>query len=149
MSHSLARLAEGYPAHEGEHMDVWPGSAYPLGATFDGTGTNFALFSEKAEKVELCLFDDDGEEVSYTVSEVDGYVWHCYLPHVQPGQKYGYRVHGPYDPAAGQRFNPNKLLLDPYAKAIHRQIDWDPALFSYNMGDPDSRNDKDSAPHMM
>ncbi|WP_051422903.1 glycogen debranching protein GlgX [Arthrobacter sp. MA-N2] len=130
-------------------MDVWPGSAYPLGATFDGTGTNFALFSEKAEKVELCLFDEDGGEVSYTVSEVDGYVWHCYLPHVQPGQKYGYRVHGVYDPSAGQRFNPNKLLLDPYAKAVHRQIDWDPALFSYNMGDPDSRNDKDSAPHMM
>ena len=90
-------------------MDVWPGSAYPLGATFDGTGTNFALFSEKAEKVELCLFDDDGEEISYTVSEVDGYVWHCYLPHVQPGQKYGYRVHGPYDPASGQRFNPNRM----------------------------------------
>ncbi|MGO4247419.1 glycogen debranching protein GlgX [Paenarthrobacter sp. RAF54_2] len=130
-------------------MEVWPGSAYPLGATFDGTGTNFALFSEKAEKVELCLFDDDGGEVRVDVSEVDGYVWHCYLPQVQPGQKYGYRVHGPYNPDAGQRFNPNKLLLDPYAKAIHRQIDWDPALFSYNMGDPDSRNDADSAPHMM
>ncbi|MCP2047608.1 UNVERIFIED_ORG: glycogen operon protein [Paenarthrobacter nicotinovorans] len=130
-------------------MEVWPGSAYPLGATFDGTGTNFALFSEKAEKVELCLFDDDGGEVRVEVTEVDGYVWHCYLPQVQPGQKYGYRVHGPYDPAAGQRFNPNKLLLDPYAKAIHRQIDWDPSLFSYNLGDPDSRNDEDSAPHMM
>ena len=130
-------------------MEVWPGSAYPLGATFDGTGTNFALFSEKAEKVELCLFDDDGGEVRVEVTEVDGYVWHCYLPQVQPGQKYGYRVHGAYDPDAGQRFNPNKLLLDPYAKAVHRQIDWDPSLFSYNMGDPDSRNDEDSAPHMM
>ncbi len=130
-------------------MEVWPGSAYPLGATFDGTGTNFALFSEKAEKVELCLFDDDGGEVRVDVTEVDGYVWHCYLPQVQPGQKYGYRVHGAYDPDAGQRFNPNKLLLDPYAKAVHRQIDWDPSLFSYNMGDPDSRNDEDSAPHMM
>ncbi|MDI2034507.1 glycogen debranching protein GlgX [Paenarthrobacter nitroguajacolicus] len=130
-------------------MEVWPGSAYPLGATFDGTGTNFALFSEKAEKVELCLFDDDGGEVRVDVIEVDGYVWHCYLPQVQPGQKYGYRVHGPYDPDAGQRFNANKLLLDPYAKAIHRQIDWDPSLFSYNLGDPDSRNDEDSASHMM
>ncbi|KUM36132.1 glycogen debranching protein GlgX [Arthrobacter sp. EpRS71] len=130
-------------------MEVWPGSAYPLGATFDGTGTNFALFSEKAEKVELCLFDDDDGEVRVDVTEVDGYVWHCYLPQVQPGQKYGYRVHGPYDPDAGQRFNPNKLLLDPYAKAVHRQIDWDPSLFSYTMGDPDSRNDEDSAPHMM
>ncbi|MFP3578082.1 glycogen debranching protein GlgX [Arthrobacter sp. SIMBA_036] len=130
-------------------MEVWPGSAYPLGATFDGTGTNFALFSEKAEKVELCLFDDDGGEVRVEVTEVDGYVWHCYLPLAQPGQKYGYRVHGPYDPDAGQRFNPNKLLLDPYAKAIHRQIDWDPSLFSYNLGDPESRNDEDSAAHMM
>ncbi|MFF2841898.1 glycogen debranching protein GlgX [Paenarthrobacter sp. NPDC057981] len=130
-------------------MEVWPGSAYPLGATFDGTGTNFALFSERAERVELCLFDDDGGEVRVDVTEVDGYVWHCYLPTVQPGQKYGYRVHGPYDPDAGQRFNPNKLLLDPYAKAVHRQIDWDPSLFSYNLGDPDSRNDEDSAAHMM
>ncbi|HKU34899.1 MAG TPA: glycogen debranching protein GlgX [Paenarthrobacter sp.] len=130
-------------------MEVWPGSAYPLGATFDGTGTNFALFSEKADKVELCLFDDDGGEVRVEVKEVDGYVWHCYLPQVQPGQKYGYRVHGPYDPDSGQRFNANKLLLDPYAKAIHRQIDWDPSLFAYNLGDPDSRNDEDSAPHMM
>src|SRR5438128_965342 len=100
-------------------MDVWPGSAYALGATSDGTGTNFALFSEKAEKVELCLFDDAGTETRHAVTEVDGYVWHCYLPQVQPGQKYGYRVHGPYDPSAGHRFNPNKLLLDPYAKAIH------------------------------
>ena len=130
-------------------MEIWPGSAYPLGATFDGTGTNFALFSERAEKVELCLFDEDGTETRVEVAEVDGYVWHCYLPQVQPGQKYGYRVHGQYDPASGNRFNPNKLLLDPYAKAVHGQIDWDPALFSYNMGDPSSRNDADSAPHMM
>src|SRR5687768_1019482 len=130
-------------------MEIWPGSAYPLGATFDGTGTNFALFSERAEKVELCLFDEDGTETRVDVAEVDGYVWHCYLPHVQPGQKYGYRVHGPYDPSSGNRFNPNKLLLDPYAKAVHGQIDWEPALFSYNMGDPASRNDQDSAPHMM
>ncbi|MEE2568124.1 glycogen debranching protein GlgX [Pseudarthrobacter sp. J64] len=130
-------------------MDVWPGSAYPLGATFNGTGTNFALFSERAEKVELCLFDDDGTETRVDVVEVDGYVWHCYLPQVQPGQKYGYRVHGPYDPHSGNRFNPNKLLLDPYAKAVHGEIDWDPALFSYQLGEPESRNDDDSAPHMM
>ncbi|XAS66399.1 glycogen debranching protein GlgX [Micrococcaceae bacterium Sec5.7] len=130
-------------------MEIWPGSAYPLGATFDGTGTNFALFSEHAEKVELCLVDDAGTETRFDVVEVDGYVWHCYLPQVQPGQKYGYRVHGIYDPASGNRFNPNKLLLDPYAKAVQGQIDWDPALFSYNMGEPESRNDADSAPHMM
>ncbi|HCC39493.1 MAG TPA: glycogen debranching enzyme, partial [Arthrobacter bacterium] len=130
-------------------MEVWPGTAYPLGATFDGTGTNFALFSEHAEKVELCLFDDDGGEARFRLDEVDGYVWHGYIPQVQPGQKYGYRVHGPYDPDSGNRFNPNKLLLDPYAKAVHGQMDWDPALFSYNLGEPDSVNNDDSAPHMM
>nr|AAR83844.1 glycogen debranching enzyme [Brevibacterium helvolum] len=132
-------------------MEVWPGNAYPLGATFDGTGTNFALFSERAERVELCLLADDLTETRIELTEVDGYVWHCYLPHIQPGQKYGYRVHGPYDPASGNRFNPNKLLMDPYAKAVAGQIDWviDPALFSYEFGDPDSRNDADSAPHTM
>jgi isoamylase len=130
-------------------MEVWPGTAYPLGATFDGTGTNFALFSERAERVELCLLSDDLTETRIEVTEVDGYVWHCYLPHIQPGQKYGYRVHGPYEPDHGNRFNPNKLLLDPYAKAVQGQIDWDPALFSYEFGDPDSRNDSDSAPHTM
>jgi glycogen operon protein len=130
-------------------MEVWPGSAYPLGATFDGNGTNFALFSEVAEAVQLCLFDDDGEQECIDLRDVDGYVWHCYLPEVQPGQKYGYRVHGPYDPSKGQRCNPNKLLLDPYAKAVSGKIDWEPALFSYNLGEPDSRNDEDSAAHMM
>ncbi|MDQ6752464.1 MAG: glycogen debranching protein GlgX [Actinomycetota bacterium] len=130
-------------------MEVWPGSAYPLGATFDGNGTNFAIFSEVAEAIQLCLFDDEGEQLCVDVREVDGFVWHCYLPQVQPGQKYGYRVHGPYDPAKGQRCNPNKLLLDPYAKAVAGAIDWEPALFSYEMGEPDTRNDVDSAPHMM
>ena len=124
-------------------MEVWPGTAYPLGATFDGTGTNFALFGEQAERVELCLLADDLTETRVELTEVDGYVWHCYLPHIQPGQKYGYRVHGPYDPAGGNRFNANKLLLDPYAKAVEGQIDWDPALFSYEFGDPDSTNDAD------
>ncbi|MHB1172573.1 MAG: glycogen debranching protein GlgX [Lacisediminihabitans sp.] len=130
-------------------METWPGTAYPLGATFDGSGTNFALFSEVAEKIDLCLFDDDGVETRIELVEVDAYVWHAYLPQVQPGQRYGYRVHGPYDPATGQRCNPNKLLLDPYAKASCGDIDWEPALFSYNFGDPLSRNDEDSAPHMM
>ena len=130
-------------------MEIWPGSAYPLGATFDGTGTNFALFSDVAEKVELCLLDDDGGEERVQLTEVDGFVWHCYVPHAQPGQKYGYRVHGPHDPEQGQRCNPNKLLLDPYAKAIHGQMDWDQALFGYNFGEETSRNDEDSAPHMM
>ncbi|HEY8295501.1 MAG TPA: glycogen debranching protein GlgX [Micrococcaceae bacterium] len=130
-------------------MEVWPGSAYPLGATFDGNGTNFAIFSEVAEAIQLCLFDDEGEQLCVDVREVDGFVWHCYLPQVQPGQKYGYRVHGPYDPAKGQRCNPNKLLLDPYAKAVAGAIDWEPALFSYKLGEPETKNDEDSADHMM
>ncbi|HYF73008.1 MAG TPA: glycogen debranching protein GlgX [Nocardioides sp.] len=129
-------------------MEVWPGRAYPLGATFDGSGTNFALFSEVADAVELCLFDADGAETRVELTEVDAYVWHCYLPSVQPGQRYGYRVHGPWDPENGQRCNPNKLLLDPYAKATAGEIDWDQSLFSYNFGEEDSRNDEDSAPHM-
>ena len=130
-------------------MELWPGDAYPLGATYDGTGTNFALYSEIADTVELCLFDDDGTETRLRLREVDGYVWHGYLPQVAPGQKYGYRVHGPNVPEEGHRCNPNKLLLDPYAKAIHGQIDWDPALFGYNFGDESSTNNEDSAAHMM
>ncbi|WP_334171066.1 glycogen debranching protein GlgX [Sinomonas sp.] len=130
-------------------MEIWPGTPYPLGATFDGTGTNFALFSEAASKVELCLFDAERNETRVELAEVDGFVWHCYLPDVQPGQLYGYRVHGEYDPSKGLRCNPNKLLLDPYAKAVHGQPEWSQPLFSYNFGDPSSRNDEDSAPHMM
>jgi glycogen operon protein len=134
--------------------EIWPGRPYPLGATFDGSGTNFALFSEVAEKVELCLFDDAADpadglvETRIELTEVDAYVWHAYLPLVQPGQRYGYRVHGPWDPAAGLRCNPNKLLLDPYAKATSGEIDWDESLFGYHFGDEDSRNDDDSAAHM-
>jgi isoamylase len=127
---------------------VWPGSAYPLGATYDGAGTNFALFSEVAERVELCLFDDAGLETRLDLPEVDAFVWHCYLPNVGAGQRYGYRVHGPYDPAVGHRCNPSKLLLDPYAKAVEGEIDWDQACFSYTWGDEDSFNDEDSAPYM-
>ena len=136
-------------------METWPGTAYPLGATFDGSGTNFALFSEVADSVVLCLFDDDPAnpdgpllETCVELHEVDAHVWHCYLPTIQPGQRYGYRVHGPWDPEQGLRCNPNKLLLDPYAKATWREIDWDPSLFAYTFGEEDSRNDDDSAPHM-
>ena len=136
-------------------MQTWPGAPYPLGATFDGSGTNFALFSDVAERVELCLFDTGPSpdaplvETRVEVTEVDAFVWHCYLPHVQPGQRYGYRVHGPYAPARGQRCNPSKLLLDPYAKATAGTIDWSPALFGYDFDDPESSNDEDSAPHML
>jgi isoamylase len=135
-------------------QSVWPGSAYPLGATYDGSGTNFALFSEVAERVELCLFDEHRNETRIELTEVDAHVWHAYLPLVQPGQRYGYRVHGPYDPQNGCRCNPNKLLLDPYAKATDGDIDWDQSLFSYNFGDEanavtiEGRNDDDSAAHM-
>jgi isoamylase len=117
---------------------VWPGNAYPLGATYDGGGTNFALFSEVAEKVELCLIDDDGAESRITVDEVDGYVWHAYLPTVTPGQRYGFRVYGPFEPAAGHRCDPSKLLLDPYGKAFEGNFKFGPALFSYDMAAPDS-----------
>src|SRR5215469_3615195 len=127
---------------------VWPGTSYPLGATYDGAGTNFALYSHIADQVELCLFGDDGAETRLPLREVDGFVWHGYLPGVGPGQRYGYRVHGPYDPAAGHRCKPAKLLLDPYAKAVEGSIDWDPAVFSYSFDDHDKRNDADSAPHV-
>jgi glycogen operon protein len=130
-------------------VEVWPGSPYPLGATFDGAGTNFALFSEIADAVELCLFDANGVETRVELTEREASVWHGYLPRVGPGQRYGFRVHGPYEPATGHRCNPAKLLLDPYAKAIEGEIDWDEALFSYHFGDPDSLNTSDSAPHTM
>ena len=129
-------------------MQIWPGSAYPLGATYDGSGTNFALFSEVAERVELCLFDADGTEVRLDLPEMDGFVWHAFLPGAEPGQRYGYRVHGPYDPSRGHRCNPSKLLLDPYAKAIDGKFHWGQALFSYNFGDPQSPNIEDSAAAM-
>jgi isoamylase len=129
-------------------IEVWPGRPYPLGATYDGTGTYFSLFSEAADAVELCLFDGDGAETRVPLTEVDGFCWHGYLPRIGIGQRYGFRVHGPWDPAEGERCNPNKLLLDPYAKAIDGGVDWDQACFPYDFGDPESRNDDDSAPHV-
>ena len=130
-------------------MKVWPGEPYPLGATYDGSGTNFSFFSEIATTVELCLFDDEGVEERIDLIEVTGYCWHAYLPHVQPGQRYGYRVHGPWEPQAGHRCNPSKLLLDPYAKAFTGEIIWDDAVFPYEFGEgPLVLNAKDSAPFM-
>src|SRR6201995_4423290 len=112
---------------------VWPGTAYPLGAAYDGAGTNFSLFSEVAEKVALCLIDEDGGEARIPLDEVDGYVWHAYLPNIPPGQRYGFRVHGPFEPAKGHRCDPSKLLLDPYGKAFDGDFTFGPALFSYDM----------------
>ena len=130
-------------------MHVWPGSPYPLGATFDGSGTNFALYSDVADKVELCLLDKDRTETRVELTEVDARVWHAYLPNIEPGQRYGYRVHGPYDPSKGLRCNPAKLLLDPYAKATEGAVEWGQPLFSYTFGDEASFNDEDSVANMM
>jgi glycogen operon protein len=130
-------------------MKVWPGRPYPLGAHYDGFGTNFSLFSEIAERVELCLFDEEDRETRIELEEVTAYCWHAYLPTVEPGQRYGFRVHGPWAPERGQRCNPAKLLFDPYAKAIDGDISWDEAVFPYRFDQgPDSRNDADSGPYV-
>jgi glycogen operon protein len=127
---------------------LWPGRPYPLGATYDGVGTNFALFSETAESVELCLFDEQGNETTATLPETDGFIHHGYLLGAGAGQRYGYRVDGPYDPDKGLRCNPSKLLIDPYAKAISPEVNWDESLFGYRFDAPDERNDLDSAGHV-
>jgi isoamylase len=133
-------------------VKICPGLPYPLGATWDGRGVNFAVFSENASQVELCLFasvNDRAESRRAPLVEQTDMVWHAYLPDVRPGQLYGYRVHGPYDPDAGHRFNPAKLVIDPYAKAVARAVSWDDAMFGYRIGDPAqdlSRDDRDSAP---
>ncbi len=129
-------------------MHTWPGAPYPLGATWDGWGTNFALFSEAADGVELCLFDESGAESRVGLTEVDGFVWHGYLPAISPGQRYGYRVYGPYEPRRGYRCSPVKLLLDPYGKAVEGDVAWDEALFDYQWSDPRKPNTADSAPFM-
>ena len=137
------------PSHS---FQVWPGEAYPLGSTYDGAGTNFAIFSDVAEKVELCLIDEEGTEVRINVEEIDAHVWHCYLPGIQPGQRYGYRIHGPYDPANGKRCDPNKLLVDPYARAFDGEFDGHPSLFSYDIFSDEpggGRNTEDSLGHTM
>ena len=126
-----------------------PGEAFPLGANWDGSGTNFCLYSQLAEAVELCLFDEDGNERRYRLPEVDAYCWHGHLEGVGPGTRYGYRVHGPYRPADGLRCNPAKLLLDPYAKAVDGEVSWGQEVFPYPLGADDlTADDSDSAPHM-
>jgi isoamylase len=137
-------------------MESWPGKPFPLGATWDGEGTNFSLFSENAERVELCLFDEGGLETPVAVEERTAFNWHCYVPGVGPGQQYGYRVHGPYAPSDGHRFNPSKLLLDPYAKAITGSVDWNVAnVLPYVPGtepleaadlEPDDEDDAEAMP---
>ncbi len=131
-----------------EDIEVWPGKPYPLGACYDGVGTNFSVYSEPAEAAELCLFDEEGAETRIDLEEVDAFCWHAYIPGAGPGQRYGYRVHGPWAPAHGNRCNPAKLLLDPYAKAIEGEVRWDQACYPYEFGDETARNDDDSAPHV-
>jgi len=131
-------------------VQIWPGEPFPLGATFDGTGTNFSIFSEVAEFVELCLFDDDGTETRVRLPEVTAFVHHGYVPGIQPGQRYGFRVHGPWAPASGARCQPTKLLIDPYAKAVDGEVQWDESVFTYPFADgPDGAlTDTDSAAHV-
>ncbi|MEC4812986.1 MAG: glycogen debranching protein GlgX [Scytonema sp. PMC 1069.18] len=119
------------------YLALWPGNVYPLGATWDGKGTNFALFSENATSVEICLFDKDDQETRLTLTEVSNFIWHGYIPGVGPGQRYGYRVHGPFAPNEGHRFNPNKLLIDPYAKAIDGDVVSGQELFGYLWDSPE------------
>ena len=133
-------------------MRVWPGEPYPLGATWTGVGVNFALFSAHATRVELCLFDSveaTTEAVRIALPEQTDMVWHGFFPDIRPNQLYGYRVHGPYEPGQGHRFNPNKVVMDPYAKSVARMIRWADEMFGYRVGDPEadlSRDDRDSAP---
>ncbi len=128
-------------------MELWPGAPYPLGATFDGSGVNFSVFSEVAERVQLCIFDEDGNEECADLPEVHAFCWHGYLPSGDRGMRYGFRVFGPFEPDAGVRCNPSKLLLDPYAKAIDGNVKWDEAVFNYHFDDPDGAlNEKDSGP---
>lgn len=135
-------------------LTTLPGKAYPLGATWDGQGVNFALFSENATGVELCLYnhhEDEAESARVQITEYNDYIWHIYIPDLKPGQLYGYRVSGPYEPQNGHRFNPNKLLLDPYAKAVSGTVEWNDALFGYQVGSPDadlSFSETDSAGYM-
>jgi len=135
----------------GVSTQVWPGRPFPLGPDWDGAGTNFSLFSENAQRVELCLFDEHGNEERIELRERAAFTWHCYLPGIGPGQRYGYRVHGAYDPASGNRFNPAKLLIDPYAKAIDGAVGWDAAnTLPYAPGGGDDSDltidETDSAP---
>src|SRR5258708_564212 len=135
-------------------MHIWPGKPYPLGATWDGSGTNFALFSEAADLVELCLFQDPHDALEsqrISISNHTHHLWHVYLPEFKPGQLYGYRVNGPYDPQAGHRCNAHKLLLDPYAKAIIGEVTYGCVIYGFVRGHPDGDNvpsSEDSAASM-
>ena len=141
-----AEASSPQPSSASADVTVWPGEPLPLGAIWDGRGTNFSVFSEVASRVELCLFDEQGSERRVRLPEVTALCWHAYLPGVGPGQRYGFRVHGPWNPAEGQRCNPDKLLLDPYARAVSGEVQWSPAVLPYMLDSPDERSTEDSAP---
>jgi isoamylase len=143
---TIAEAAPSRSASRSLEPAVWPGEPLPLGAIWDGRGTNFSVFSEMATGVELCLFDDRGEERRIRLREVTAFCWHAYLPGIGPGQRYGFRVHGPWNPAEGQRCNPHKLLLDPYARAVSGEVQWGPALLPYVLDNVDEQSTDDSAP---
>ena len=140
--------AEPVATSPAESAEIWPGEPFPLGAHWDGRGTNFSVFSEVATKLELCLFDEHGTQRCVRLPEVTAFCWHGYLPGVGPGQRYAFRVHGPWAPAEGVRANPSKLLLDPYARSILGPVNWDPAVLPYVLGEPDRMSPDDSAPHV-
>ena len=132
-------------------MNLWPGTPAPLGATWDGAGVNFALFSEHADGVELCLFDDENGQTLVPLTESTGWVWHACVPGIGPGQRYGFRVHGPEEPRRGHRFNPAKLVFDPLARAIDGDVHWGEEVFGYKVGAPESDltiSESDSAPYV-
>jgi isoamylase len=132
-----------------DQPSIWPGAPVPLGATWDGEGTNFAIFSEGADAVDLCLYGERGKEHRLRLTEITAHTWHGYVPEVGPGERYGFRVHGPYEPARGLRCNPNKLLIDPYAKAVEGIVEWDDSVYGYHIGGDDLTPDpRDSAPFM-
>jgi isoamylase len=152
MSAELATPVPETTTAENRLAPIREGLPHPRGATWDGKGTNFAIFSAHATKVEVCIFDENGEQELERIElpEYTNQIWHGYLPDVRPGAIYGYRVHGPYEPENGHRFNPNKLLLDPYAVAHRGELKWDPAIFGYKMesGDDTTFDERDSAPFM-
>ena len=131
-----------------DRADVWPGQHHPLGATWSEESTNFAVFAPEATRVEVCLFDESGDaatERRYPLTEYTLGIWHGAVPGIPRGQLYGYRVHGPYDLREGHRFNPSKLLFDPYARAVGRNVRWHDSMFGFTIGSPDSRDDRDNA----
>ena len=132
----------------GPESRVWRGRGRPLGATYDGEGTNFALFSEQAESVDLCLFDEAGIETRVRMPEHTANTHHVYVRGVEPGQRYGYRVHGTWNPSLGLRFNPAKLLADPYALAIEGSVDWSGPVFGHESAHPERRDNRDSSRHV-